>query len=108
MVNQIISWFDGLTSTDKGVNVLDLAECGVVAVQNQGLNGVQEAIHVDDGSRVLKFVLDHSQTALSILVHYAAPLPEGQMLPRMATAKMKQPALNSFLMHKVGIERETA
>ena len=38
-----------LTSVDKGIDVLYFPDRGMVTVRDQGLHGVQQTVHIDDG-----------------------------------------------------------
>ena len=50
------------------VDVLDLPDAGVVAVGDEGLHRVQQAVHVDDGALVLNPALQVTQPPPPVLV----------------------------------------
>ena len=54
-----------LTSVDEGIHVLNLPDGGVVAVGDQRLHRVQQAVHIDDGSK---------QTIHIILLNFSGPI----------------------------------
>ena len=39
-----------LTSVDEGIDILDLPDGWMIAVRDQGLDGIQKTVHIDNGS----------------------------------------------------------
>ena len=60
-----------LTSADECVDVFDFSDGGMVAVCHEGLDGVQETVHVDDGPRVPDPVLEFPEPVQPVLVRLA-------------------------------------
>lgn len=58
-----------LTSANKGVDIFDLPDVRVVAVRDQGHDGVQKAIHVKQGPGVPQQGFKLAVPLRPILVH---------------------------------------
>ena len=63
-----------LTSVDESVDILNLSNGGMVAVRDERLHGVQQTVHIDDGSVVLDPQLQLLQPLLPVLVLGNIPL----------------------------------
>ena len=57
-----------LTSIDESIDIFNLSYCRVITVGYQGLNSVQQAVNIDDGSVVLNPQLQLPQPLLPVLV----------------------------------------
>ena len=60
-----------LTSADEGVDVFNLSDGRVIAVSDQGLYSVEQAVDVDDGAGVADAVLKLPQPLKPVLVRLA-------------------------------------
>ena len=59
-----------LTSVDEGVYVFYFSDGWMVTVRHQGLDCIQETVHVDDGPVILDPVLQHAEPSPPIIVRY--------------------------------------
>ena len=57
-----------LTSIDESIDIFYLSYSRVITVRDQGLNSVQQAVHIDDRSVVLDPLLQLLQPLLPVLV----------------------------------------
>lgn len=57
-----------LTAADKLIDILYFPDGGVIAVADKRLHSIQQAVDVDDGTRVLELGLELTQPPLPVLV----------------------------------------
>lgn len=58
----------GLTSADECVDVLDFPDRRVITVQHEGLHGVHQTIHVEDGAGIADPLLQIPKTAFAVVI----------------------------------------